>query len=105
MLLWAHLKWMKKVGKCKYSIWILVFKIWVDALCDCICEKWGNNLTTMAFTLHSIINCEPLKPIKVYKNTYLNDMMFEACQLLLMTTKFFYNSILLVNVKDAQATL
>jgi hypothetical protein len=40
----------------------------------------GDNLTTMAFALHSIINCEPLKLIKVNKSTFLNDMMFKACQ-------------------------
>jgi hypothetical protein len=39
----------------------------------------GNNLTTMAFTLHSTINFEPLKLIRVYKSTCLNDMMFKAC--------------------------
>jgi len=39
----------------------------------------SNNLTTMAFALHSTINFEPLKLIRVYKSTCLNDMMFKAC--------------------------
>jgi hypothetical protein len=29
----------------------------------------GTNLATMATTLHSIINCEPLKILKIYEVT------------------------------------
>jgi len=35
----------------------------------------GNNLTTMASTLCSIIGFEPLKLIKVYESTYFKHVM------------------------------
>jgi hypothetical protein len=39
----------------------------------------GNNLTTMASTLHSINDCQPLKLLKVFESTCFNHMMFKAC--------------------------
>jgi hypothetical protein len=38
--------------------------------------KNKKNLTTMAFALHSIINCEPLRFTKIYENTYFGHVMF-----------------------------
>jgi hypothetical protein len=37
--------------------------------CDCIVKNESSNLIAMASTLHTIINCEPLKIIKVYEGT------------------------------------
>jgi len=37
--------------------------------CDCIVKNESSNLITMASTLRPIINCEPLKIIKVYEGT------------------------------------
>jgi hypothetical protein len=40
----------------------------------------GTNLITMAIALHFIIDCEPLKKIKVYEGTSFRHVMFKAYQ-------------------------
>jgi hypothetical protein len=39
----------------------------------------GSNLTIMAFALCSIIDCQPLRLIKVYEGMCLGHVMFKAC--------------------------
>jgi hypothetical protein len=39
----------------------------------------GINLTTMAFALRSIIDCQPLRLLKVYEGTCFKHVMFKAC--------------------------
>ncbi len=39
----------------------------------------GNNLTTMASTLHCIIDCEPLRLIKVDEGTWFEHVMSKKC--------------------------
>jgi hypothetical protein len=39
----------------------------------------GTNLFAMAVVLHSIIDCEPLKILKVYKGTCFGHVMSNAC--------------------------
>ncbi len=41
--------------------------------------KNNNNLATMAFALHSIINCEPLRFTKIYENTCFGHVMSKTC--------------------------
>jgi hypothetical protein len=55
----------KSIDGC--TILVFVKEIWFVALGDCLCKYEGNNLTTMATTLHSIIDCEPLKSLRVYE--------------------------------------
>ncbi len=38
----------------------------------------GTNLVAMAITLHSIIDCEPLKIFRVYEGTCFGHVMFNA---------------------------
>jgi hypothetical protein len=38
-----------------------------------------NNLTTMAFALCSINNCEPLRFTKIYENTCFGHVMSKTC--------------------------
>jgi hypothetical protein len=37
------------------------------------------NFFTMVVVLHSIIDCEPLKILKVYEGTYFEHVMSKAC--------------------------
>jgi hypothetical protein len=39
----------------------------------------GSNLIIIAFALHSIIDCQPLKRIKVYEGMCVGHVMFKAC--------------------------
>jgi hypothetical protein len=60
----------------------------------------GNNLAIVATTLHSVINCEPLKILRVYEGTCFGHVMFKACQYAInnnkISVRFQY-----VSVKDA----
>jgi hypothetical protein len=63
-----------------------------------------NNLTTMAFALHSIINCEPLRFTKIYENTCFGHVMFKIYEYATnddTTSK----SLIHVNLKDMQFAL
>jgi hypothetical protein len=61
----------------------------------------GTNLTTMATTLHSIINCEPLKKIGVYEGTNFGHVMFKGYQYATNDDNVF-TRLQHVNVKDDQ---
>jgi hypothetical protein len=39
----------------------------------------GTNLSAMVATLYSIINCEPLKILRVYEGTCFGHVMSKAC--------------------------
>ncbi len=39
----------------------------------------GNNLTSIATSLHSIVDCQPLKLQCVYKGSCFGDVMSKAC--------------------------
>jgi hypothetical protein len=64
----------------------------------------GSNLGSMATTLWSIIDCEPLKMLWVYAGTYFGHVMFKACQYATNDDKVF-TWMTLVNVKDFQVGL
>jgi hypothetical protein len=64
----------------------------------------GDNLGTMATTLQSIINCEPLKLLWVYKGICFGHVMFKTCQYATNDDKVSVG-LTLVNVKDAQTCL
>jgi hypothetical protein len=40
----------------------------------------GSNLTSMAFTLCSIIDYQPLRLLKVYEGICFGHVMYKACQ-------------------------
>jgi hypothetical protein len=63
-----------------------------------------NNLITMAYALGSIIDCEPLKLIKVCENTCFGHVMYKACNYVTNDDKIS-KGLMQVSVKDAQATL
>jgi len=58
------------------------------------------NLTTMVFALHSNIDCQPLKFLKVYEGTCFRHVMFKTCQYATNDDKMF-KGLVQVNVKDA----
>jgi hypothetical protein len=64
----------------------------------------GNNLSTMAATLCSIIICQPLKLNQVYERTCFGHVMFKVCQYATYNDKVF-KGLMQVNVKDAQTIL
>ncbi len=64
----------------------------------------SNNLTTMATTLQSIVECEPLKLVKVYEGTCFGHVMSKACQYATNDEKIFVG-LKNVNVKDAHVAL
>jgi hypothetical protein len=49
----------------------------------------GNNLTTMAIALCFIIDCEPLKLIKVYEGTCLEHAMYKVYKYAINNEKVF----------------
>jgi hypothetical protein len=55
----------------------------------------------MAIILHSIIDYEPLKILKVYEGTCFGHVMFKACQYA-TNDEIFYVGLRNVNVKEAQ---
>jgi hypothetical protein len=63
-----------------------------------------SKLTTMATTLHSIINCEPLKKISVFEGISFGHVMFKAYQYAINDNKVFAR-LQHVNVKDAHVGL
>jgi len=63
-----------------------------------------NNLITMAYALGSIIDCEPLKFIKVCEGTCFGHEMYKACKYVTNDDKIS-KGLMQVSVKDAQATL
>jgi hypothetical protein len=64
----------------------------------------GTNLVTMATTLHSIIDCEPMKIFRVYEGTCFGHVMFNACQYATNDDKIFVG-LEHMSVKDAQDSL
>jgi hypothetical protein len=64
----------------------------------------NNNLITTTFTLHFIINCEPLTLIKVYEGKCFGNAMYKMCQYVINDDKVF-KGLMQVNVKDAQVVL
>jgi hypothetical protein len=64
----------------------------------------GSNLTTLASALHSIIDCLPLKFLKVFGGTCFGHMMFKACQYATNDDKVS-KGLVEVIVKDAHAAL
>lgn len=63
-----------------------------------------NNLITIANALGSIINCEPLKLIKVCEGTCFGHVMYKTCKYVTNDHKIS-KGLMQVNVRDAQATL
>jgi hypothetical protein len=64
----------------------------------------GNNLTSMASILCSIVDYQPLRLLKVYEGTCFGHVMFKACQYATNDNKVS-KGLVLVNVKDVQAIL
>jgi hypothetical protein len=64
----------------------------------------GTNLSAMATTLHSIIDCEPLNILRVYEGTCLGHVMSKACQYVTNDEKVFVG-LRNVSVKEAQSGL
>lgn len=60
----------------------------------------GSNLTIMATILQSIVDCEPLKLLRVYDGTCFGHLMSKACQYVTNDDKIF-SRLKSVNVKDA----
>jgi hypothetical protein len=60
----------------------------------------GNNLGSMAMTLKSIVECEPLKMLRMYENTCFGYVMLKACQYATNDDKVLIG-LTLVSVKDA----
>jgi hypothetical protein len=42
-------------------------------------KDYNNNLTSMATTLHSIVDCELLNLLQVYEGTCFGHVLFKAC--------------------------
>jgi hypothetical protein len=64
----------------------------------------GTNLVIMATTLHSIINCEPMKIFRVYEGTCFGHVMSNAYQYATNNDNVFVG-LEHVSVKDAQVSL
>jgi hypothetical protein len=64
----------------------------------------GNNLTSMASTLHSIIHYQLLRLLKVYKGKSFGHVMHKACQYATNDNKVS-KDLLQVNVKDVHVAL
>lgn len=60
----------------------------------------GSNLTIMATILQSIVDCGPLKLLRVYDATCFGHLMSKACQYVTNDDKIF-SRLKSVNVKDA----
>ncbi len=60
----------------------------------------GGNLTIMATILQSIVDCEPLKLLRVYDDTCFRHVMSKACQYVTNDDKISAG-LKSVNVKDA----
>jgi hypothetical protein len=58
----------------------------------------------MATTLHSIIDCEPMKFFRVYEGTCFGHVMSSACEYVTNDDKVFVG-LEHVSVKDAQTSL
>jgi hypothetical protein len=58
----------------------------------------------MAYALGSIIDCEPLKLIKVCEGTCFGHVMYKTCKYVTNDDKI-PNGLMQMNVKDAQVTL
>ncbi len=58
----------------------------------------------MATTMHSIIDYEPLKILKVYEGTWFGHVMSKACQYATIDDKVFVG-LRNVNVKEAESGL
>jgi hypothetical protein len=65
ILLWVVWSEWHKRKTHGYIILVFVGKVWFVASSNFICRGCGTSLITMATTLHSIIDCEPLKDLKV----------------------------------------
>ncbi len=61
-----------------YTTLAVVGEVWFVALSTCICKVWNIILIVMAIALHSIIDCEPLKILRVYEGTCFEHVMSEA---------------------------
>jgi hypothetical protein len=64
----------------------------------------NNNLTSMAITLCSIVDCHPLKFLWVYEGTYFGHVMSRTCQYG-SNDERMVTSLKHVNVKNAQVNL
>ncbi len=64
----------------------------------------GSNLTSMAFTLCSIIDYQPLRLLKVYEGICFGHVMYKACQQATNGNKVS-KCLVQVSVKDVQAAL
>jgi hypothetical protein len=54
----------------------------------------------MAYALNSIVDCEPLKVIKVYEGTCFGHVMYKACKYVINDHKIS-KGLMQVSVKDA----
>jgi len=59
---------------------VLYLKTKFNASYDYLCENEGNNLTSMAITLCSIVHSCPLKLYRVYEGACFSHIMSKACQ-------------------------
>jgi hypothetical protein len=64
----------------------------------------GTNLCAMATTLHSIVDCEPLKILKVYEGTCFGHVMSKAHQYATNDELLFFG-LKNVSVKEPQSGL
>jgi hypothetical protein len=64
----------------------------------------SNNLIATTFTLHLIINCEPLTLIKVFEGTCFGNEMSKAWQYVINDDKVS-KGLMQISVKDAQVVL
>ncbi len=64
------------------SPWLYNYKFCSTNLVCCteFVKDEGTNLSIMAIALHSIINCEILKILKVYGGTWFGHVTSKACQ-------------------------
>jgi len=63
----------------------------------------GNNLTSMAISLHSIVYCQPLKLQQIYEGSCFDHVMSNACQYATNDDKFL--GLKLLNVENVQINL
>jgi hypothetical protein len=63
----------------------------------------GNNLTSMAISLHSIVYCQPLKLQQIYEGFCFGHVMSKACQYATNHDKVL--GLKLVSVKNVQICL
>ncbi len=80
MLLLYYLKCMKQMGSAMaLQLQSLLENFGLIHQMIIFVKDEGNNLGTMATTLHSLIDCELLKLLQVYEGTCFGHVMFKVC--------------------------